>query len=262
MERRDFITLLSGAAAAWPLAARAQQPAMPLVGWLNMGSPGPYASGLRAFHQGLSETGYVEGRNMAIEYRWTDGQNDRLPAHAADLVRLPMRVIATSGGYPAALAVKAASATIPIVFQGGGDPVAFGLVASLNRPGGNLTGVTILSREVLPKLLEMLHELVPTATVIALLVHPSTLNLETLLRDMQAAARILGLQLRVLQASAERDFDRVFAELVEVRAGGLVIASHAFFSSRSEQLAALAMRYAVPAISSNREFAAAGGLMG
>jgi ABC-type uncharacterized transport system substrate-binding protein len=259
--RREFISFLGGAAAAWPLTAKAQQPAMPVIGYLDVAPSGRFPQLVRSFHQGLSETGYVEGRNVAIEYRWAENQVDRLPALAADLVRRQVRVIATSGGFPAALAVKAVSATMPVVFQGGGDPVAQGLVASLNRPGGNLTGVTSLNREVGPKRLEVLHELVPTATIIALLVNPTTLNLETLLRDSQAAARILGVQLQVLHASTERDFDRAFAELVQLRAGGLVISPSPLFGSRGEQLSALAIRHAIPTIGFDREFVAAGGLM-
>jgi putative tryptophan/tyrosine transport system substrate-binding protein len=262
--RREFITLLGGAAAAWPVGARSQQPAMPVIGYLGGESPGPFANRLRAFHRGLSETGYVEGRNVAIEYRWAESQYDRLPALAADLVRRQVNVIATPGSTLAARAAKAATATIPIVFQNGTDPIAAGLVASLNRPGGNLTGVTSLNTELGPKLLEVLHELVPAATTLALLVNPTEANIEPQLRDMQAAARTLGLpQLHVLHASTERDFDNVFAALVQVRAGGLVINSGTLFGTRSgsERLAALAMHHAVPAISPYREFAPAGGLM-
>jgi putative ABC transport system substrate-binding protein len=261
MQRRSFLTLLGGATAAWPLAARAQQATMPVIGYLTGESPGPYASRLRAFHQGLSETGYIEGRNVAVEYRWAESQYDRLPALAADLVRRQVTVIATPGSIAAALAAKAATATIPIVFQNATDPVAVGLVASLHRPGGNLTGVTSLNAELGPKLLQVLHELVPTATTLGLLTDPTGLFTEGVLRDMQAAARTLGLQLHVLRASTERDFDRAFAELVQLRAGGLVIGAFTFFSARSEQLAALAIRHAVPAISPYRDFAPAGGLM-
>jgi putative tryptophan/tyrosine transport system substrate-binding protein len=262
IRRRDFITLLGGAAAAWPLAAGAQQPAMPVIGYLVGESAGPYANRLRAFHQGLSETGYVEGRNVAIEYRWAESQYDSLPALAADLVRRQVTVIATPGSIASALAAKAVTATIPIVFQTGGDPVAQGLVASLNRPGGNVTGVTSLNTELGPKLLEVLHELVPTATTLALLVNPTDTSIETQLRDAQAAARTMGLpQLHVLHASTEHDFESAFAELVQLRAGGLAIAASSLFNTRSEQLAALAIRHAVPAISPYREFAMAGGLM-
>jgi putative tryptophan/tyrosine transport system substrate-binding protein len=258
MKRREFITLLGSAAAAWPLAARAQQPAMPVVGFLST-SPGPVASIVVGFRGGLSETGFTEGRNVAIEFRWPD-QYDQLPALAADLVRRQVTVIAASG-LPAAVAAKAATATIPIVFQLASDPVALGLVASLNRPGSNLTGLTSLNEEMGPKRLELLHEVVPTASIIALLMNPTSPNAETLSSDLQAVARTLRLELRVLHASNERDFDTIFASLARLRAGGLVAGAHAFFNSRSEQLAALALRHAVPMISPYREFAAAGGLM-
>jgi putative ABC transport system substrate-binding protein len=260
MRRREFITLLGGVA-AWPLAAHAQQPAMPVIGYLGTGSPAAETPFVAGFVQGLKESGYVESQNAAIEYRWAEGQYDRLPALAADLVRRQVSVIAAASG-PAAVAAKAATATIPIVFQLGNDPVAVGLVASLNRPGGNITGVTTLSVELGPKRLELLHELVPKATVIAVLVNPDNATaFETQSRDLQAAARSLGLQLHVLHASTERDFDTVFATLVQLRAGGLAIGGDAFLNNQSEQLAALALRHAVPAIHQPREFAAAGGLM-
>ena len=262
MRRREFITLLGGAAAAWPLAARAQQPAMPVIGLLGSESPDLWASRMRAFHQGLSETGYVEGRNVAIEYRWAEGQNDRLPALAADLVRRRVTVIAAPGSTPAALAAKAATSTIPIVFWIGGDPVELGLVASLNRPEGNLTGVTTLNVELAAEAAGTAARVVPATSVIALLVNPTNPTLtETSIEDAQAAARTLGLELHVLNASTERDFDVVFANLIQLRAGGLVIGTDAFFSSRLEQLAALAIRHAVPTVYQFREFAAAGGLM-
>jgi putative tryptophan/tyrosine transport system substrate-binding protein len=254
--------LLGGAAAAWPLAARAQQSAMPVVGVLSAEWPDLFTDRLRVFRDGLRETGYVEGGNLAIEYRWAEGRNDRLPALAAELVRRQVSVIVTAGSTPAALAARAATTTIPIVFYLGADPVEVGLVASLNRPGGNLTGVVTLNVEVAAKRLELLHELVPTATIVAALVNPTAPVLaETMTRDLQAAARTLGLQLHVLQASSERQIDTAFATLDQLRAGGLVIGADALFNSRSEQLAALTVRHAVPAIYQFREFVSAGGLM-
>jgi putative ABC transport system substrate-binding protein len=262
MRRREFITLIGGAAAAWPLAARAQQPAMPVIGLLGSASLDLWARRMRAFHQGLSETGYVDGRNVAIEYRWAEGRNDRLPALAADLVRRRVTVIAALGSTPAALAAKAATSTIPIVFWIGGDPIELGLVASLNRPEGNLTGLTTLNQELVAKRVELLHQVVPGTSSMALLINPTSPTLtKTAIEDAQAAARSLGLELHVLNASTERDFDVVFANLIQLRAGGLVIGSDAFFSSRMEQLAALAARHAVPTVYQFREFAAAGGLM-
>jgi putative ABC transport system substrate-binding protein len=260
MRRRDFIKLVGGGAVAWPLSARAQQAAMPVVGFLNGASAADLAPLMAAFVQGLKGTGYVEGRNVAFEYRWAEGRYDRLPALAADLVRRQVTVIAAAGG-PSAPAAKAATATIPIVFYTGADPVGAGLVASLNRPGGNVTGVTSLNAEVVPKRLELMHELVPMAGVIALLVNPTNLNAAMLSRDAQAAASAIGLQMQVLNASSDRELDMVFANLGELRAGGLVIGDDNFFVGRSEKLAALAVRHAVPAISNAREFATAGGLM-
>jgi putative tryptophan/tyrosine transport system substrate-binding protein len=262
MRRRQFITLLGGAAAAWPLAARAQQPALPVVGFLGSASPDLWAGRLRAFHQGLGEAGYVEGRNVAIEYRWAEGQNDRLPALAADLVRRQATVIAAPGSTPAALAAKVATATIPIVFEIASNPVELGLIASLARPGGNATGVTSLNAEVEPKRLELLHELVPTATIIALLVNPTNPTLaESTTNALQAAARTLGVQLHVLHASTDRDFDTVFATVAQLRAGALVIGADPLFTSRFGQLAAIALRHALPSVYQFREFAAAGGLV-
>jgi putative ABC transport system substrate-binding protein len=262
MRRRDFIKLLSGAAAAWPLEARAQQAALPVIGFLNSASSdGFYTSMVVAFRQGLKETGYVEGQNVAIEYRWAEGRYDRLPAMAAELVRRQVTVIVANS--PGNLAAKAATTTIPIVFTAANDPVQMGLVATLSRPGGNVTGATQLGVEITPKQLELAHELVPTATVIAVLVNPTNPYAETLLRDLQAAARILGVQLHFLHASTDRDFDAVSASLAQLRVGVLVIGSiDPFLASRSERLAALTLHHAVPAISgSDRPFVAAGGLM-
>jgi putative tryptophan/tyrosine transport system substrate-binding protein len=262
MKRREFITLVGGAAAAWPQAARAQQAALPVVGYLGSESADLSAGRLGAFRQGLTEAGYVEGKNVTLEYRWAEGRNDRLPALAADLVRRQVTVIVTIGSTPAALAAKAASTTIPIVFQVGSDPVEVGLVASLAQPGGNLTGVTNLNIELGPKRLQLLHELMPMATVVGLLINPTSPKLaESSTKDLQAAARTLGLQLHVLQASTERDFDAVFATLRQLQAHALVIGPDAFFIGRSEQLGVLTVRHAVPAITLYREFAAAGGLM-
>jgi putative ABC transport system substrate-binding protein len=256
--RRDFVRLLGGAA-AWPLTARAQQ-AMPVIGFLGSGSAELSTERVRAFRQGLGEAGYVEGRNVAIEYRWAEGQNDRLSALATDLVHRQVAVIAAAGGVPARTA-KVATTTIPIVFWIEGDPVEVGLVASMNRPGGNLTGVTTLGAELGAKRLELLHELVPAATTITVLVDPTTLTAETLLKELQSAARILGLQIQILRASNERDFDTAFATLVQQRVGGLVIGPGPLFFGQSEQLAALALRHAVPTIFQFREFVAAGGLV-
>jgi putative tryptophan/tyrosine transport system substrate-binding protein len=262
MRRREFITLLGGAAVARPLAARAQQPAMPVVGFVGSTSPGPLRDAIAAFHRGLTETGYVEGRNVAIEYRWAEGQYDRLPGLVADLVRRQVAVIAAIDGLPSALAAKAATATIPIVFFTGGDPVQLGLVASLRQPDGNLTGVTSLNVEVGPKRLELMKEMVRTTTLMALLVNPTSPNVtESTTKDALAAAHTLGLQLHVLHASRERDLDSVFATVAQLRAGALVIGPDAFFISRSEQLGTLALRHGVPAIFQYREFAAAGGLI-
>jgi putative ABC transport system substrate-binding protein len=262
VKRRDFIALIGGGAVAWPFAARAQQPAMPVIGYIGTGSRESDAFRLPSFLQGLSEAGYREGRNVAIEYRWAEGQNDRLPALAADLVRRQVAVIAVPASTPGVLAAKAATATIPIVFYIGLDPVELGLVASLAHPGGNITGVTGWNVMVGPKRLELLHEVIPSATSVALLVNPTSPDLaEADSRDQQAAARSLGLQLHVLRASNERDFDAVFATLVQLRAGGLVIGTDSFFNTQKEQLAALTVRHGVPTIHQYREFVMAGGLM-
>ena len=261
MNRRAFITLLGGAA-AWPLAARAQQGAMPVIGFLGSASPDRWASRIRAFHEGLSEIGYSEGRNVAVEYRWAEGQNDRLGQLAAELVARQVAVIVAPGSTPAALAAKRATATIPIVFEVASDPVEIGLVGSLARPGGNITGLTSLNEEVQPKRLELLHELVPSASVVGLLVNPRNPALaEPATKLLDAAARSLRLKMHVLHASGDRDLDAVFATLLQVRAGGLVVGADPFFTSRLEQLATLALRHAVPTVYQFREFTAAGGLM-
>jgi putative tryptophan/tyrosine transport system substrate-binding protein len=261
VKRRVFITLLGGAAAAWPLVARAQQPAMPVIGFLGGTSPEVYADRLRAFRQGLKEAGYVEGRNVEIEYLWAEGNNDRLPALAAELVRRQVALIVAAGGTPSALAAKAATATIPVLFGVAVDPVELGLVASLNRPGGNLTGLTNLNVEVGPKRVELLRELLPSATLIAVLVNPTNPTIgEPFVRDLEAAASTLRLNLHVLHASTERDFDTVFARLVQLRADALVISPDQFLTSRIEQLAQLTLLHRIPAISQLRQFTVAGGL--
>jgi putative ABC transport system substrate-binding protein len=259
MRRREFIAVL-GSAAAWPVVARAQQPAVPTVGVLNAISSVGYARELAALRQGLNEGGYVEGRNLAIEYRAADGKYGQLSALAADLVRSRVTVIAALGA-PAALAAKAVTTTIPIVFEIGGDPVVMGLIPSLSRPGGNVTGVTNLNVELGAKKLEMLHELVPTAAIIGLLVNPANPNIEIVSKGMQAAARALRVEVDVVRASTEREIDDVFTSLVQSRVGGLVIGPDPFFISRMQQLVALTVQHAIPTIY-NRDFAAAGGLIG
>jgi putative ABC transport system substrate-binding protein len=262
MRRRQFITLLGGAA-AWPLAARAQQRTRPIVGYLNAQSPTApgIARNLAAFQQGLREANYVDGQNVVIEYRWAEGQYDRLPELATQLVGRPVDVIAATGGDLSARSAMAATTTIPIVFTTSADPVQSGLVASLNRPGGNLTGVTNLGVELAPKRLELVHELVPTATDMALLINPNNANAETVLRETQSAAHVLNVQLHVLRASTERDIDMAFASWPQLRAAALVIGSDAYFTSRDEQIGALVLRHAVPTIYEQREYVAAGGLM-
>ena len=262
MKRREFITLIAGAAAAWPLGARAQQPAMPVIGFLNPASPDAVADRVRAFRQGLKDSGYVERENVAIEYRWAEGQYDQLPALAAELVHRQVAVIVTAGGANAALAAKAATATIPIVFSVAGDPVRLGLVASLARPSGNLTGINFLSVELVAKRLELLRELVPGAARIAVLVNPAnTVNTETTLRDMQSAARAMGLQIQVFNASTSREIDAAFATIVRERPIALFVGSDSFFNDRRVQLVHLASHHAVPATYGGRDFAVAGGLM-
>jgi putative ABC transport system substrate-binding protein len=262
MRRRQFITLLGASAAAWPLAASAQQPpAMPVVGYLGAESPELWASRVRAFRQGLGEAGFVEGRNVLIEYRWAEGHNERFPALAADLVGRRVAVIAAPGSAPAAVAAKAATATIPIAFFTGGDPIELGLVTSLARPNANLTGVTNLTIEVVPKRLELLRELIPTGSAVAVLLNPTNPVAEAESRDLQAAARILGLQLHVLHARAESDFDAAFATLAQLRVRALVISPDALFGARDQLLAALALRHGLLSVHANREYVVAGGLM-
>jgi putative ABC transport system substrate-binding protein len=266
MNRRDFITLLGGAAVTWPLAARAQQPAMPVIGFLSSySSSDAFAQHfLAAFHQGLKQAGYVEGQNVAVEYRWAGNEYERLTALAVELVRRQVNVIVTGSASLGVLAAKTATTTIPIVFLMGGDPVRLGLVASLNRPGGNLTGITTLNTEITPKRVEVLRELVPTTTIMAVLVNPTNnpVNVEVELRQAQAAANTLGLQtIHILQASTEPDLDGIFSTLIQQRVGGLVITADTLFSRKSAELAALASRHAMPTISPYREFVTAGGLM-
>ena len=259
MKRREALGVIGGAA-AWPLAARAQQKAMTVIGVLSTGSPSVSSGLFTAFRQGLSEAGYVEGQSLAIEYRWAEGHYDRLPALAADLVGRKVDLI-MAGSPPSALAAKSATSTIPIVFRGGADPVADGLVASLARPGGNVTGVSMLNDGLTSKRLRLLSELVPQAEVIALLVNPNSVNAERVIRDVQEAARTTRLQLHVLKASSESEIDAAFASLVQLHAGALVVAADPFLSGQREQLVALAARHAVPAIYAWREFAASGGLI-
>ena len=260
MNRREFISLIGGAA-AWPLAARAQQPALPVVGFLSSQSAAEWAVYLAAFRQGLNETGYVEHRNVGIEYRWAEGQYGRLPAFAADLVRLQISVIAATGHSAAALAAKAATATIPIVFITGADPVKLGIVYSLNRPGGNATGVYFLLNELAPKRLELLHQLMPAATTIAFLVNPANPSSQSETSDVQAAARILGLRVHAEKASSERDIDAAFANFVQERVNALFVAADAYLLDRRDQLVALAASHALPACFSTSAYVAAGGLM-
>jgi putative ABC transport system substrate-binding protein len=261
MRRREFITLVGGAAAAWPPAARAQHSTMmPVIGFLNSTSLDGYRPMLNAFRQGLQESGYVEGRNVAIEYRWAEGRNDRLSAMAAELVRRQVTVIVAMN-TASALAARAATTTIPIIFYTGADPVQLGLITSLSRPGGNLTGVVTLNVELAAKRLQLLHELVPAASIIALLVNPTDSNAEITLKNLRAAARDLGVQVHVLRASTEREIDDAFAGLSQLKAGGVVIGPDVFFNTRSEQLGALASRHGVAAIYQYRAFALSGGLM-
>ena len=261
MRRRDLFAQLGGAAISWPVVARTQQKAMPVIGYLHPGSPGPFAPFTAAFRQGLGDAGYVEGRNVAIEYRWAEGHEDRQPALAADLVGRKVDAIVTVGVSAARLA-KEASSTIPVVFFTGGDPVADGLVASLARPGGNMTGVTVFGAELNPKRLELLSELVPRARAVAVLVNPNSTNAEGLSRDLQEAARAKAMQLHLLRAGSETEIDAAFASLARAKPNALIVTSNPLFFSRREQIVALAARDSVPTIYYRREFVAAGGLIG
>ena len=258
--RRKFLATLGGAA-AWPLAAGAQQAAMPVIGFLSGRSPGEAAYAIKAFHQGLKDGGYVEGQDAAIEYRWAGGQYDQLPALAADLVRRQVAVIVATGGVVAGLAAKAATATIPIVFISGDDPVRLGLVASLNRPGGNATGINFFVSAMEAKRLGLLRDLLPTATLIAVLLNPSYAGFEVQSRDVQEAANALGLKIHVLHASSEQAIHAAFTTLARMRADALLVGADPFFNGRREQLVTLAAHYAIPAIYELREFVEAGGLM-
>jgi len=261
MKRRDFITLLGGAAAAWPLAARAQQPAMPVIGFLGAPSAAPYARYVAAVHQGLKEVGYVEHQNVAMEYRWADSQYDRLPALAADLVSRRVAVIVPIGGAPATLAAKAATSTIPIVFNLGADPIELGLVTNLNRPGGNITGIAMMIVEIETKRLELLHELAPASTSLAILLNPSNAQAQTQERDAQRAARVIGRQVLVLKAGTEHEIEMAFAALVRERAGGLLVGGDPFFTSQVTLFVVLTARHAIPTIYPWRSHVDAGGLM-
>jgi putative tryptophan/tyrosine transport system substrate-binding protein len=261
VKRREFITLLGGAAVAWPLAARAQQAAVPVIGFLSPTAPAGFAERLRMFRQGLSEAAYVEGHNVAIEYRWANDDSDRLPALAADLVRAQPAVIVTAGGSGTAAAAKAATRTIPIVFLIGADPVKLGLTASLNRPGGNATGVTLITVETVQKRLEILRELVPNADAFALLVHNKNPNLETYARDVQAAARALGRRIDIYKIASGGELDDAFATLVQRSTGGVVVSADPIFTTRPDDVVAAAARHAVPTLYPFREFVTAGGLI-
>jgi putative ABC transport system substrate-binding protein len=262
VKRRAFITLLGGAAAAWPVVASGQQPAMPVVGFLGGTSPDTFADRLRAFRQGLKDTGYLEGENVAIEYRWAENQIERLPALAADLVRRQVAVIAATGGVTSAFAAKAATTVIPIVFGSGEDPVRLGIVASLARPGGNLTGINFVSTELAGKRLELLRELVPGAARVAVLVNPAnSTGTETTLRDVETAARAMGLQIQVLNASTSREIDAAFALFERDRRDAIFVGQDVFFNSRRVQLANMAARHAVPMTSGSRDIVEVGGLM-
>ena len=261
MRRREFFTILGGAAAAWPLTARAQKPVVPVVGYLGFGSSQGFASRLAAFRRGLQDAGYREGQNVLIEYRWAEGQHERLPALAANLVHQSVAVIATPSSADATQAAKSVTATIPIVFETGADPIAAGLVSDMGRPNGNVTGVTSLNVVVGQKRLELLLELLPTAKVVVALLNPTNANAETITRDLQTAAGILALQLHILHAGSERDFDVAFATLAQLHADALLVNPDPFFIGESARLVDLTIRHRVAAMFSSRDFTAAGGLM-
>jgi putative ABC transport system substrate-binding protein len=261
MIRREFIALASGAAVAWPLVARAQQKAMPVIGFLSGGSPGAYAGRVAAFRKGLSESGYIDGQDVAIEFRWAQGQYDQLPVFAADLVRQKVDVIVSSGGDVAALSAKAATSSIPIVTVSGSDPVKTGLVVSFNRPGGNVTGASFVATELETKRLEILHDMVPTAAEIGILVNPTNPAAESRSKDLQMAARTLGLNVHIVGASSDDDLETAFGTLIQQRAGALLVSTDAFFTSQRDRLVALAARQALPTIYAWREFVEAGGLV-
>ena len=261
MRRREFVTLLGGAAAAWPLAARAQQAAMPVIGFLNSTTPASWDPFVDGFRKGLNEAGYVEGRNVAIEYRWAEGQYDRLPAMAADLVRRKVAVIVSTGGHSTLLAVTAATATIPVVFTFGGDPVGLGVVSSLNRPGGNVTGINLFITQMASKRLGLLRELVPNAELIAMLFNPTNRGTDAQMKDAQEAARAINQQTHILNAHTDEEIDTAFAAMVQIRAGALLIGADSYFTGRRDKIIALAARHRIPTIYEQREHALAGGLM-
>ena len=261
MKRRSFLAVLGTAVAASPLAALSQRPTMPFIGFLNTGSPNERTHLVEAFRQGLKEAGYIDGKDVAIEYRWAEGSYERLPSLASELVSRGVAVIVATGGLAPATAVKAATSTIPIVFTGGGDPVRLGLVASLSQPGGNLTGIANISSSLDPKRVEILHELAPKATSLAYLVNSRNLSAKSLVPEVQAAATRIGKALHVINASSESDIDAAFAAIKKSHIAAVVVASDAFFLTRREQIAALAARHAIPASYASREFAFAGGLM-
>jgi putative ABC transport system substrate-binding protein len=261
MKRREFITLLGGTAASWPLAARAQQPTMPVIGYLHSGSPNAFEHAVGAFREGLNETGYVESQNVTIEYRWAEGHVDRLPGLAADLVNRNVAVLVAQGGGTCAAAAKAATSTIPIVFSSGADPVALGLVTSLSRPGGNVTGLSILTAALGSKRLEILHQVLPTADVVAALINPNNAGIQAELKDLQDGAQALAMSAKIFNATSAGDIDAAFATIVQAGIRGLVVGADPFFLGQLHQLVALSARHRIPAIYEWRDYVEAGGLM-